>query len=866
MRFLERREIPVMTKAYVKPRPIRVVYLVEETEHWQSMLDSIFGESFSRWGGRFSLIVPCSAGVIRPQYLQWLRAHDPDVIYSYVELDDTYVERLHETFYPAFLVKHRFFRNEREAHDFHPRLPVSALHALSVTPLASSGSALAPSQPVPLIDCHLGFRPSLFMRETFGFYSRTSGAWPLPHDLAPYVKALTIVPESIQNDPRLVPRIVTDIVSTEIEMLDSIRKQRNLLGMAQLSSFLTPRLEFRTGWTNQVNLVIGDSFTDRVLFWNARAHQAVFLDKSIVTLKVEESDVEDAARFDAIVGIIRDRIHVSYGNSSNSTIVIRSASLPEHRLRAVQEKFRAADRWNLYSSQTIRSVDECVPDEISLTNAGRHIEPGAPFQPADWHEVNFSGDAFRPPKIAPRHIRDVGQLPGSIQGAWAFDLDLERTIDYSRFQNVRHHWRFPRRLRLASAFVSGYGLGGRTGTPCVPRVTESGLLSLFATKDGEVPELAAPSDENAFQHALCGIRDWLPFDYGRGPLPNSLAYEMRPSDKGRYLTALLRLAGGVHGARRIFLNGFWLQEFERLGASTKAGDDRMPTLVQTLKKRLKAGEISTEEQWERIGKVVAQEARQVRLAARYLRFDHLVDRFETFRNAFWAVHQPGTPREEWDQDEKESLGESVRYLCSQEILHQGHEWHCPRCKYNNWLSIDALGRTMTCEVCNTTAPAPVAEAWRFKLNAFVLEGLRDHGLLANLWCLDRLSEHADSSFYFLEPHELFLTTDSAMRGRSDAEFDLIAVANGRVHLCEAKTSDRDVDLAKFAQTVRQLRPDVATLAIMEAASPAVLRRQADLEQLLTGTDIAVEVLTLRDRDIGDDPHLPTGRSFSVKLL
>jgi hypothetical protein len=44
-----------------------------------------------------------------------------------------------------------------------------------------------------------------------------------------------------------------------------------------------------------------------------------------------------------------------------------------------------------------------------------------------------------------------------------------------------------------------------------------------------------------------------------------------------------------------------------------------------------------------------------------------------------AVNQPGTPREEWDQDEKESLGESVRYLCSQEILHQGHEWHCSRC-------------------------------------------------------------------------------------------------------------------------------------------------------------------------------------------
>lgn len=288
--------------------------------------------------------------------------------------------------------------------------------------------------------------------------------------------------------------------------------------------------------------------------------------------------------------------------------------------------------------------------------------------------------------------------------------------------------------------------------------------------------------------------------------------------------------------------------------------------LSTLKKRLKDGEISTEAQWERIGRVVAQEARQVRLAPRHLDFYELVGRFEAFRNAFWSVNEPGSPREEWDRDEKESLASSVQYLCSRDILHQGHEWLCGHCKYNNWLSIDALRRTMTCEVCANTAPAPVAEAWCFKLNAFVLEGLRDHGLLANLWCLDRLSENADSSFSFLEPHELFLTTDSSMRRKSDAEFDLIAVVNGTVKLCEAKTSSRDIDLEKFARTVRQLRPDVAVLAIMEPASPAISRKHRELEQLLANDDIVVEIITLRDHDLRDDPHLPTGNSFSVRIL
>ena len=429
----------------------------------------------------------------------------------------------------------------------------------------------------------MSFKPSLFLQETFGLYSKSADVWPIAHDLLPYVSPITIVPPNIQSDQRMVPKIIKDIVSSELEMLDLIQKNRNLTGMAQLSACLTPRLQVRTNWANQVNLVVGDSFVDRIVYWNARALQGVYLDSSIVTLKVEQSDIDDPMRFQTIIGIIKDRIYVSENGASNSTIAIRSASIDPSHLASIRDKFRAADHWNLYLSQHIESAASCVPDDIALAQAGRHVETGTPFQQSDWHEINFSGDEFRPPKIFPRHIREAGQLPNSVMGAWAFDLDIDRADDYSRFQNFHHRWRLPRRIRLAGAFVRGYGLGSSNGTRCVPRVTESGLLSLFATKDGEAPELTVPSDENAFQHALCAPRNWLPFDYGRGPLPNSLVYQMRPSDKGRYLKALLRLAGGIHRSREIFLHRFWLSEFESLGASPRNGEDKIPTIVHVEK-------------------------------------------------------------------------------------------------------------------------------------------------------------------------------------------------------------------------------------------------------------------------------------------
>jgi hypothetical protein len=41
--------------AYTRPRPIRVAFLVDENEHWAVMLDAIFANCYSRWGGRFNL-------------------------------------------------------------------------------------------------------------------------------------------------------------------------------------------------------------------------------------------------------------------------------------------------------------------------------------------------------------------------------------------------------------------------------------------------------------------------------------------------------------------------------------------------------------------------------------------------------------------------------------------------------------------------------------------------------------------------------------------------------------------------------------------------------------------------------------------
>jgi hypothetical protein len=56
-----------------------VAYLVEDGPEAQEMLDAIFADAISRWGGRYNLVVPCHEGRLLAGYENWLRAYDPDL-------------------------------------------------------------------------------------------------------------------------------------------------------------------------------------------------------------------------------------------------------------------------------------------------------------------------------------------------------------------------------------------------------------------------------------------------------------------------------------------------------------------------------------------------------------------------------------------------------------------------------------------------------------------------------------------------------------------------------------------------------------------------------------------------------------------
>ena len=267
------------------------------------------------------------------------------------------------------------------------------------------------------------------------------------------------------------------------------------------------------------------------------------------------------------------------------------------------------------------------------------------------------------------------------------------------------------------------------------------------------------------------------------------------------------------------------------------------------------GSIDGDAAWYRIAKLVLTEARAERAPKRYFRYNELAIAFETFRKAVGAAEERPPLDEATDEHERASLDHSITYLCQQEILHQGHEWKCAQCYNNNWVAIADLAKTMTCEVCGRGQPAPVSDPWQFKPNAFVFEAIREHGTLPVIWCLSKLANDTRQSFYFIAGQELFISAEAAESGRPEAEIDILAVSDGRVVLCEVKSSAYDIDIEKLAALAFRIRPDRVILAVMAPASQLINTRLELLKSKLDGSGIGAFSMTLQPNDFDDSTWL-----------
>ena len=844
-------------QGWIHPRPIRIAFLVEDGSNGQEILDGIFADCYSRWGGRFSLVVPCVNQQIVPEFWPWLEAFDADVIYSYVNLDQASILEIHDRLYPSECLFHEFTHSERDdIFAFKPRYQFEALRSLS-TLFTMSRRRDINAGPIGILDVWYGEELSRSFSDNFGTYLNSYGTSQIPTD-APGMQLLPIVsPENATRRNGFPGGLKT--FDTELEAIKAFTDHKtSCLSLA--STWLANRLQVRVyGWSDYFNLVIGDSFDDRLLFWNARLLIPAWLDQNLACYRIPPTELEKEDVFASLVELLRRRNRVNNGSGGQPQVKVRSTSLDQDQLDAICQKLRDAKVWGHAATEHISSISEIVPpsDKLSKAWAGLPSE-GFSSRKVGWISFDWSFPEARPPNVVPDHLNDAPIDQHFTRGWWMSDILLDYH-EYGPDFGLENSWELSRRWRMAEAF--GVERSENGGMYIFPRnrTSRGGRLAVAANAAATIERIKVPDRASAFAYALV-VDGRHHLEDPNAVRPRARAYECEDSNESRYLSGVLDMAGGLESAQKFLLHPYLYKLFSTLGANPDSSQHDKTPLLNRLKKRAlteKTFDLGTDEGKEFLSAVIIREAMRLKKSASYIAFSTLDADWTSHRDKFWSQQKRQAKPEEdayWDESERASLTRTLEALRRRKMLFQGISWTCEHCAHRNWVDLAALSTELRCEVCRRETPAPVMTDWKFRANEFLIESLRDHSTLSLIWTLGAFSRRARRSLIYLGPTRLYWNKEDT----SGQEVDLVVLADGKSFAVEVKNSWQNVspsEISKLVDVAKKLRPDVAMLSVMESGR----KKKKALEnaaQELADAGIHFELLTLDQMPLTDNPHLP----------
>lgn len=847
-----------------KTRPVRVAFLVEPCEHEDLVLDGIFADCYSRWGGRFSLLVPCAGGRIIADYWPWMETFDPDIVYSYVELPGDSVLEIHERLAPADYILHRLEDKPRlDLFGFRPQYHFPVLSSLSTVFRLARHSPLADEPKVKIIDSWHTERPTRFLTDNLGTYHTSAATGMFPNDARSAAGLLTVVSEEhFQDRKYAIPRDL-DRVATERMALAEFACGR-ATGISLLSSLYAPRLEIRDHrWSSSFNLVIDESFGDRLLFWNARLLIPAWLDSDLCCFRLTLDQLKDEDLVRSLAQLLNSRNHVNSGSGGQSQLRVRSASNSADQLAEVLSMLHSAKVWSANGPAEVVSGGHVIPCQDSLRHAREQAQAmDVRLRVGEWHSFRWTPPTAHLPAAEPEHLNDApsGQL--FTLGLWALDLSFEYEQDKPKLSqdNV---WMLPKRWRMAGAFEAKFVTRGfGQSLPPMCRTSRHGNLVEFAGVDRALESVKVPGVDEAMQRALCWDSAIWRVGPDDPPWPAQKARWMRPSSEGPHLTGILGMTGGLASARRLLLHPFLQEMFAALGGAPNLADADIRTTADSLAKRARGRpvfDLQVENERTVLAALIVKAAQSVKAPKMHVALDYMRERWKAHRESYWAQRpdeMTGTDeeRKEWDAREQRAIDDCLAEMRTRRMLFQGYPWTCEACRHRNWTDFQALRPALACDVCRTETALPVGIPWHFRPNEFLIESLRSHSVLSLVWVLSALRDRARSSFMYLGPTCFGYSQDY---DNPDAEVDLLAVVDGESILCEVKAawrSLRTVHVEDFADQAKRLRPDRAILAVMEDGKRLEEEiRKAECD--LTADGIKFELLTLAAYHAYDDPFL-----------
>lgn len=853
-------------QGYVRPRPIRIAFLLSDGKHADLSLDGIFADSYKRWGGRFSLIVPIRDGTISDAYWDWLEAYDPDIVYSYTSLSREFILALHERIYPAEIMVHRQREKLRlDVHGFKPDYRFSPLDSLATIFHHSRFVRRQVGETAGIIDCWSTENPTRFLTDNFGTYHNSYGGGGWPNDARSAATLKTIInPEKYKDRQFGIPHDL-DRFDSELAAFEEFAHNRvSSLSMASIR--FAPKLNIHSDrWSSAFNLVIGNSFKDRIMFWNARAFIPDWLDNDLNCLRVEYKQLEDEAFLTILGEFLKRHNHVNAGSGGTSQLMLRSASLSKEEMADIKAKINSTKPWCIVRTEIVCSLDELVPEKSEFKHAreGHRFGTGFNLGP-NTKRFTWQAPALKPPSVPPHILEDAPPRQIFIQGYWAMDCELKSGETSIRLGD-RNRWHLPRRWRMARIPKFERTHDSFNQTFPSPRSNRLGQLTFCTSVDTVIDSITLPNASEAIYGALTADEFYTQDNLKEGrawPKPKVMYVE--PSNEARYFDGVLDLLGGLGPAANYLLHPFLRKLFEDLGGAQEVAWEKVQPTFNALSKRARHDErfdLNNEADCKALAHLVVKAARGLKSPIEMVSFSSLQKKWDEYRIAYWDRTGRSVPDSDdnynWEGRERDSLKNCLIALRQKNVLFQGQHFVCEKCHHRNWVDLNEIKAEQYCSICQTSRAAPVTGDWFFRPNEFLIQCLRDRSVLSLVWVLYVLSSRCHSSFYYTGPTKFFYTHKSFEANQPDSEADLLVVADGQTILCEVKSSWsvlRDKDIMQLVSQAKRIRPDLVILAVM-AKNKKLNAVMIDAQKTLAKDGIEFDILTWHQDDLLDSPVL-----------
>jgi hypothetical protein len=790
-------------------RPLKIAYLVpfDDAPPAHMNLDAVFFESYTRWAGVYTLVVPTTAQEFLSEgYGEWLKHYDPDFLYSYVDLDAAFVEKIDRLCCPIAFLKHEEWKRKDREIDWRSFLPrwdhyIQPVSSISTIPSPASFSRLPHEERPrePTVFTQFGMEPAnRFLADNFGTgFSLTTINNPIPG----FYKTLCLVPAGLPGN------VVagTERCFTTLESLRAIsdRQATPIARLAMAHSAGIPRPE-SLGWAYAFRLFIGSTPLDRIQFWNSR-HLGSNWSDATNALILEPAFFDDEQLVRQLGQYLNKTNFLGHGGGPHQA-EMHSSSLGADVLSAIRDKLQP-HTWN-----SVRVSPEFKSPAIPT---GKDLAERIHDKNTDTTTLKLSEAFSEVTASEPAHFIYIPpQLRELARGQWIVELSIQRHNNLSRYYGVSDTWTLPRRRKIARAFTERLAKPTFGGQLALVPSTAGFPFRNRAIKDPSSYEIRLPSDEAFFrQLALEFFR--YPGDDVRAPIPRAGYTDLAVSDKGQNLRGVISMFDHLSTAYGVLTNKFWRTVL------AEAKEDSTKPLTFS---------------WNKLHSLIPNDQETVQRIAEQLRLANV----GVTRNYL-----------------RDSLRDALEHLVRLNVFYQTAHWRCTYCGHMNSRSFDSMKIKNVCDICATEYFAPIDIEWQYELNDFVYRSLRRHSGLPVLWAIGFLHDRLHTgSFWYLPEVDLYERDDDP---QSKNEIDILCILDGAFYAVEAKLSastflNKAEALDKFVKVMGLLRPDVAMLAFerycAEAedvqATKAKLAEAANAIRARIGPWTKLEILVAQD--------------------